>query len=105
MSTPRIRMPASAKAGEPIEIRTLIDHPMETGLRQQGGQTVPRKMIVRFEALADGELLFAADFRNGTSANPYLAFIARFEKTTALTFVWREEDGREYRATQRISVS
>jgi sulfur-oxidizing protein SoxZ len=32
-SQPRIRIPRSARAGEVIEIRTLIEHPMETGLR------------------------------------------------------------------------
>lgn len=105
MTTPRIRVPASVKAGEAVEIRTLIDHPMETGLRQQTGQTVPRRMITRFEAHADGEPLFAAELRNGTSANPYVAFIARFAKTTTVTFLWREEDGREHRASQRVTVT
>jgi sulfur-oxidizing protein SoxZ len=109
MSTPRIRLPQSVKAGEAFEIRTLIDHPMETGLRTQGGQsagqTVARRMIVRFEVSVDGEPLLTADLRNGTSANPYLAFFVRLDRTATLTFVWREEDGREHRATQRVTVS
>ncbi len=104
MSTPRIRLPQTVRAGEPFEIRTLIDHPMETGLRAQGGQTVARRMIVRFEASADGETLIAADLRNGTSANPYLAFFVRLDRTATLTFVWREQDGREHRAAQRVTV-
>lgn len=105
MSTPRVRLPQSIKAGEPFEVRTLIDHPMETGLRAQGGQTIARRMIVRFEASIDGEPLFAADLRNGTSANPYIAFFARLERTATLAFVWREEDGREHRASQRVTIS
>lgn len=105
MTTPRIRVPSSVKAGEPFEIRTLIDHPMETGLRHQTGQTVARRMITRFEAQADGEPLFTADLRNGTSANPYIGFFARLVRTTTITFLWREEDGREYRATQRVTVT
>jgi hypothetical protein len=104
MSTPRIRLPHSVKAGEPFEIRTLIDHPMETGLRQHAGQLVSRRMIVRFEVFADGEPLFAADLRNGTSANPYVTFFARLDQTATLTFLWREEDGRAHRATQRVTV-
>jgi sulfur-oxidizing protein SoxZ len=105
MTTPRIRVPSSVKAGEPFEIRTLIDHPMETGLRNQTGQAVARRMITHFEAQADGAVLFTADFRNGTSANPYVAFHARLAQTTTITFLWREEDGREHRATQRVTVS
>jgi sulfur-oxidizing protein SoxZ len=104
MNTPRIRLPQTVKAGEPFEIRTLIDHPMETGLRQQGGQSMARRMITRFEASVDDELLLAADLRNGTSANPYLAFFARLDRSATLSFVWREEDGREHRATHRVTV-
>ena len=33
---PRIKLPSSAKKGEVIEIKTLIAHPMETGLRLAG---------------------------------------------------------------------
>ncbi|MCC7429032.1 MAG: thiosulfate oxidation carrier complex protein SoxZ, partial [Alphaproteobacteria bacterium] len=42
-------MPASARAGEIVEIRTQIDHPMETGLRRdEGGRPVPRNMLRSF---------------------------------------------------------
>lgn len=62
-------------------------------------------MITRCEAQADGDLLFATEFRNGTSASPYIGFIARLERTKAITFLWREEDGREYRATRQVTVT
>ena len=36
----------SGKAGEVIEVKTLISHEMETGLRRDSaGKTVPRKII------------------------------------------------------------
>jgi len=47
LATPRIRAPRSARAGEVVEIRTLMEHPMETGLRQEGGRSVPRDMLTR----------------------------------------------------------
>lgn len=74
---------------------------MEKGLRQ----AVPRRMITRFEALADGEPLFTADFRNGTSASPYVAFVACLAKTMTITFLRLEEEGREHRASQRVTVA
>ena len=32
--TPRVRMPATAKAGEVVEVKTLISHEMESGQRK-----------------------------------------------------------------------
>ena len=34
LAPPRIRVPRQARAGEVIEIRTLAEHRMESGLRQ-----------------------------------------------------------------------
>jgi len=40
-SAPRVRVPAQAKAGELIEIKTLISHEMESGQRKDAaGKTV-----------------------------------------------------------------
>ena len=52
---PRIRLPAQIRAGEVIEIRTLITHVMETGQRKdQAGAAVPRvaehELNLAFEA-------------------------------------------------------
>ena len=53
--TPRVRMPATAKAGEVIEVKTLISHEMETGLRRDSaGKVVPRKIIKKFTATFNG---------------------------------------------------
>lgn len=105
MSRPRIRVPSTARAGETVEIRTLLDHPMETGLRQDGrGRTLPRDMMRRFEARADGELVFAADLANGTAANPALTFHLRVERTTRLEFAWIPEAGQPIRAEATVRV-
>jgi sulfur-oxidizing protein SoxZ len=105
MQQPRIRIPRSARPGEVIEIRTLIEHPMETGLRTDAaGHAVQRGMLSRFAVRMDGEQVFAADLRNGTSANPYHVFYARIERTSDFEFVWTDEAGRTARATARVSA-
>ncbi|NJL50915.1 MAG: sulfur oxidation protein [Blastochloris sp.] len=103
---PRIRIPGSARLGEVIEIRTLIDHPMETGLRKDAnGQPVPRDVLTGFVARANGSEVFAATFRNATSAHPYLVFHARIDGPTEFEFVWTHEDGRTVRAAASVATN
>ena len=104
LAAPRIRIPRSARAGEVSEIRTLIEHPMETGLRHEGGRTLPRDMLTRLMVRMNGETLLAAEFRNGTSANPYHVFFVRMERTSSFEFTWTDERGRVARAEARVSV-
>jgi sulfur-oxidizing protein SoxZ len=104
LPTPRIRVPRTARAGEAVEIRALIEHPMETGLRQEGTRAVPRDMLNRLVVRVNGEVAVQAELRNGTSANPYHVFILRLERTSELEFVWTDERGRSARATARVVV-
>lgn len=105
LSTPRIRIPRSARAGEVIEIRTLIEHPMETGLRQEGARTVPRDMLTRLAVRMNGQTVLAAEFRNGTAANPYHVFFVRIERSSVFEFTWTDEGGRTARAEARVAVA
>ena len=103
---PRIRVPRSAKAGEVIEIRTLMEHPMETGLRQDDdGFIVPRNMLTSLLVRMNGETVLAAEFRNGTAANPYHAFFVRVEQTSLFEFAWTDEFNRTVRAEARVAVA
>ena len=54
LATPRIRIPRTAKPGEVIEIRTLIEHPMESGIRGGREGAVPRDMLTRLVVRRDG---------------------------------------------------
>lgn len=105
LAAPRIRIPRSARAGEVIEIRTLMEHPMETGLRHDGGRPVPRDMLTRLIVRMNGQTLFAAEFRNGTSANPYHVLFVRLERSSVFEFAWTDERGRVARAEARVAVS
>ena len=102
---PRVRIQRQAKAGETIEIRTLIEHPMETGLRHEGAVPVPRNLLNRLLVKMNGETLFAAELRNGVAANPYHVFFARIERTSDFEFVWTDENGRWVNATARVTVA
>ncbi len=105
LATPRIRAPRSARAGEVVEIRTLMEHPMETGLRQDGGRAIPRDMLTRMRVRLNSEALLEAEFRNGTAANPFHVFFVRIERASELEFTWTDEAGRTARTTHRISLA
>jgi sulfur-oxidizing protein SoxZ len=48
MPATRIVVPAKARKGEVIEIKTLIHHVMETGFRRDNtGKAIPRNIITR----------------------------------------------------------
>jgi sulfur-oxidizing protein SoxZ len=103
--TPRIRMPSTAKAGEVIEVKTLISHEMESGVRKDSaGKTIPRKIIKQFVATFNGQEIFRADWHPAISANPYQSFFVRVPESGTFVFQWIDDDGSVYKAEQKITV-
>jgi thiosulfate oxidation carrier complex protein SoxZ len=102
---PRIRVPEAAHRGELIEIKTMIPHRMETGLRHDGeGRPIPRRIIHRMECALDGRPLFAADLTPAVAANAYLTFHLRAQAPATLAFTWLEDGGRTYAARRTLEV-
>jgi sulfur-oxidizing protein SoxZ len=100
-----ISLPAKAKAGDIVEIRAMLAHPMETGFRPDSqGRLIARDIVNRFECHAGGELLFACDLFPAMSANPYLSFTMRADKSADLTFRWRDDKGAVVEEKRRIAV-
>ena len=103
---PRIKLPKEAKKGEVIEIKTLIAHVMETGLRKdQDGKVIPRKIINKFTAEFNGKPVFSADIEPAVAANPYMQFTARVEESGTFRFTWVDDDGTVTTAEQPIAVT
>ena len=105
LATPRVRIPARVRAGEVFEVRTLIEHPMETGLRQEGGRAAPRDLLDRLLVRVNGEPAFEGRFTNGTAANPFHVFFLRLERTSEVEFTWSDERGRSVRHLARVTVA
>lgn len=103
--TPRVRMPASAKAGDIIEIKTLISHEMESGQRKDNsGKTIPRKIIKQFTASFNGKEIVKSDWHPAVSANPYLSFFVRVPESGTFTFTWLDDDGSTYKSEHKVTV-
>ena len=101
----RAKVPERVRAGEIVEVRTLASHRMESGERIDAeGRRIPRDIVHRFEARLDGRLAFAADFGPAVSANPYLAFRLRVERSATLELAWTDDAGETTRLERRIEV-
>jgi sulfur-oxidizing protein SoxZ len=103
---PRIKVPKQATAGEPINIKTLISHKMETGLRKDAdGKKIPRQIINRFTCDFNGENVVDVELQAAISVNPYFQFDAVIEKSGEFKFTWYDDDGSVYEKTKKITVS
>jgi len=104
--TPRVRVPSQAKVGELIEIKSLISHDMESGFRKDAdGKVIPRKIITKFTAAFNGKVVFQADWNPSISANPYQSFFYKVAEAGEFTFAWKDDDGSEYNAKNKITVT
>jgi sulfur-oxidizing protein SoxZ len=103
MALTLIKVPATARRGEVIEIRTTIGHPMETGYRPGAdGKILPRDIIQRFTCHYNDELVFSAELFPAIAANPYIAFHTVATASGTLRFTWEGDHG--FRHTQDVAL-
>lgn len=95
----RIIMPTSAKAGDIVEIRAVIAHPMITGHAAGAANVTPRRIVHTFTAAYDGMEVFRAELGPGIAANPLLAFTTLATRSGEIVFTWVEDTGET--ATER----
>jgi len=100
-----INFPQRAMRGEIIEIKTLIQHPMETGYRLDNkGVAIPRDIINRFTCAYNGDEVFRAELFPAISANPFVAFSTVATESGELGFSWTDDRGQIQTETRQIIV-
>ena len=110
MARTLITVPASAKRDQVIEIRVLIQHPMETGYRRSSeGEMMARNLIRRFTCrfeedgkAGDGVPVFSATLYAAVSANPFLTFHARVTASGVFVFNWEGDNG--FAQSERMAI-
>jgi sulfur-oxidizing protein SoxZ len=108
LAKPRVRIePAKVKAGDVIEIKTLIQHNMETGQRKdpKTGETIPRNIINSFVAKFNGKEVFRAKIQPSISANPFISFFLKVPGSGELELTWTADGGQSVTEKQKIEVS
>lgn len=105
MATTRIVCPATAKPGEIIEIKTLIQHHMETGHRRDNvGKAIPRDIVRELSVVYDGDEIFRVELQPGIAANPYFAFSTVAVRSGEIVFTWTDDAGEKTVERRRITV-
>lgn len=103
---PRVKVPASAAAGEVITIKTLISHQMESGQRKDAdGNVIPRSIINRFTCEFNGESVIDVTMQPAISTNPYFEFDATVPEAGEFKFTWYDDDGSVYETTKAIEIA
>jgi sulfur-oxidizing protein SoxZ len=103
---PRIRLDRNkVRKGEAVEVKTLVSHIMETGLRHdEAGKLIPRMIINSFACTLNGKFVFGCEPESAVSANPFFQFRFRPEESGTLAFVWIDDEGTRIEAAEKIEV-
>jgi sulfur-oxidizing protein SoxZ len=104
---PRIKLDKKqARKGEIVEVKALVSHVMETGLRKDAnGNPIPRKILNSFTCTVNGKQVFSADFETAISANPYIQFKFRAEESGPVVLTWTDDDGTRIVGQESITVT
>jgi sulfur-oxidizing protein SoxZ len=105
MASALINVPAKAKRGEIIEIKTLMSHIMETGYRRTAtGEIIPRDIITSFSCRYNGVEIFRADLFPAIAANPFITFTTVATESGKFEFEWIGDRGFTETASTSIAV-
>ena len=104
---PRIKLDKKeAKKGDLVEVKALVSHVMENGLRRDAsGNVVPRKILNKFTCTVAGKQVFAAEFEPAVSANPYIQFKFKAEESGPVVLTWTEDGGSTIVGQDSITVA
>jgi sulfur-oxidizing protein SoxZ len=106
MPTPKVKFKEAAAKGEILEIKTMIDHDMESGQRKdKDGKPIPRKIINKFTCTVNGKEMFRAEIAPAISANPAINFFITATEAGTVEFKWFDDDGSVYSTSRQLTVS
>jgi len=99
-------VPPKPRKGEVVEVRSRVQHVMETGYRRdERGRPFPRDILNRMVATYGGETVFEARMHPAIAANPYIAFHITAEETGPVAFTWTDDAGKVETVTAELTVA
>jgi sulfur-oxidizing protein SoxZ len=98
-----IRIRAKLKDGQ-VEVRTLIEHPMDTGrVRDKSGELIPAHFIRELSVQHNDKIVVSAQLGVGISKDPYFAFYLKDGRAgDKITVAWTDNLGNSDSAASEI---
>jgi sulfur-oxidizing protein SoxZ len=93
--------------GDIADVRVLIGHPMETGLRMdpKSGELVPLHFIKSVTATLNGKPVLTAQWSQAMSRNPYMQFRIKGAKVDdEIAIEWVDNRGESNRASAKVTA-
>jgi sulfur-oxidizing protein SoxZ len=101
-----VRLTENPKRGEPVEIRAMVMHPMESGFRLDNvGQPIPRHIVTGFTCTYAGQQVFRAKLHPAMSANPYFVFYVVATQNGDLVLTWTDDRGEVATHSVRLELT
>jgi sulfur-oxidizing protein SoxZ len=102
----RIQAPNEARRGEIVDVRIVIQHPMETGFRYDSlGRRTPRNVVHTLACRYGGVEVFRAEMGAGIAANPFLRFFVRARESGDIECRWVDSENVSGVASARLTVT
>jgi sulfur-oxidizing protein SoxZ len=100
-----VRVPERATRGEIVEIRAMVEHPMDSGFRVDNmGRTVPRHIVELLTCTYGGKEVFRARLHPAVSTNPYFLFHLVATGSAEIVFTWVDDQGGVATETALLTV-
>jgi sulfur-oxidizing protein SoxZ len=100
-----IKIRAKLKDGE-TEVKCLMSHPMETGLRKDSktDELIPAHFIQEVVCKSKDQVVMTANWSGGVSRNPYLAFkFTGGEVGDPIEITWTDNKGASETGVDQIT--
>ncbi len=79
-----------------VTVKTLISHPMETGLRKnrKTGKKIPAHFINEVVGKNNGKVIMTANWSGSISKNPYLSYKYKGNQGDKVEISWTDNKGK-----------
>ena len=103
MAKSTIKLRTKEKGGK-IQVKALITHPMETGLRKdkKSGGKIPAHYISELVVTANDKPVMTAHWSGSVSKNPFLSFSYAGSKSDSVNLTWTDNTGKSDTLTKKI---
>ena len=101
----RNQVTSPVRRGQAMEVRLLLQHPMETGFRYDfSGSSIAKNVIHSISAEYGGRVVFRARMGSGVAANPLLHFWVRPVQSGDIRVSWEDDQGVQGQVSARVEV-